>query len=111
MSLSYWTIISKKFNIDKRRPHLSSQILSECLTREEALRELQKPLYDEIELIQDKSYIAKKLEISVDDLNRFVFDKGHHYSEYSNWDFYYKIMTQLKKLLQKILGRKIKSYS
>jgi N-acetyl sugar amidotransferase len=103
--------LPKKFNMDKRRLHLSSEILSENLTRDEALEELKKPLYDEFELSQDKAYIAKKLEISVVELDRFVCEKGHHYSEYANWDFYYKIMTQLKKLLQKFLGRKIKSYS
>ena len=103
--------LPKKFNIDKRRPHLSSRILSGRLKRDEALRELKKPLYDEIELSYDKSYIVKKLEISVEEFDRFIWEKGHHYSEYANWDFYYKLMTQLKKVLQKILGRKIKSYS
>ena len=103
--------LPKKFNMDKRRLHLSSQILSKCLTREEALRELQKPLYGEIELSQDKAYIAKKLEISVDELDRFIYEKGSHYSEYANWDIYYKLMIKIKKLVQKIIGRNIKTYS
>jgi hypothetical protein len=103
--------LPKKFNIDKRRPHLSSLILSKSLTRDEALRELQKPLYDEIELTQDKSYIAKKLEISVDELDRFTYEKGTHYSEYANWDTHYKLMIKVKKLVQKIIGRNIKTYS
>ena len=103
--------LPKKFNIDKRRPHLSSQILSHSLTRDEALRELQKPLYDEIELSQDKAYIAKKLEISVDELDRLTLDKGMHYSEYANWDTPYKLMTKVKKLVQKVIGRNVKTYS
>jgi aminotransferase len=103
--------LQKKFNIDKRRSHLSSQILSYSLTRDEALRELQKPLYDEIELSQDKAYIAKKLEISVDELDRFVFEKGIHYSKYANWDTRYKLMTKVKKLIQKVIGRNVKTYS
>ena len=101
----------KKFNIDKRRPHLSSQILSKSLTRDEALRELQKPLYDEIELSQDKAYIAKKLEISVDELDRLTYFKGLHYSEYANWDTRYKLMRKVKKLVQKVIGRNIKTYT
>ena len=103
--------LPKKFNIDKRRPHLSSQILSHSLTRDEALRELQKPLYDEIELNQDKVYIAKKLEISVDELDRFTFEKGIHYSKYANWDTRYKLITKVKKLVQKVIGRNVKTYS
>jgi len=103
--------LPKKFNIDKRRPHLSSQILSGSLTREEALSELQKPLYDEIELSEDKAYIAKKLGISVDELNAFTYEKGIHYSEYANWDTYYKLMTKVKKLVEKVVGRNVKTYS
>lgn len=103
--------LPKKFNIDKRRPHLSSQILSGSLIREEALRELQKPLYDEIELRQDKDYIAKKLEISVNDLDKFVNERGHHYSEYPNWDTSYKLMIKIKKLVEKVIGRNVKTYS
>ena len=101
----------KKFNMDKRRPHLSSQILSKSLTRDEALRELQKPLYDEIELVQDKAYIAKKLEISVDELDRLTYDKGHHYSKYANWDTRYKLIGKVKKLVQKVMGGNIKTYT
>ena len=103
--------LPKKFNIDKRRPHLSSQILSHSLTRDEALRELQKPLYGEIELSQDKAYIAKKLEISVDELDRLTLEKGIHYSEYENWNTRYKLMTKVKKLVQKVIGRNVKTYS
>jgi hypothetical protein len=100
--------LPKKFNMDKRRPHLSSQILSKSLTRDEVLRELQKPLYDEIELSHDKAYIAKKLEISVDELDRFTYEKGTHYSEYANWDTHYKLIRKVKKLVEKVIGRKIK---
>jgi hypothetical protein len=103
--------LPKKFNVDKRRSHFSSQILSECLTREKALRELQKPLYDEIEVNKDKVYIAKKLEITVDELDRFTFEKGIHYSKYANWDTRYKVITKVKKLVQQVISRNVKTYS
>ena len=74
--------LPRKFNMDKRRPHLSSHILSGELTRVQALGELQKTLYDEIELREDKAYIAKKLGLSVDELDKLVNDSGHDYSEY-----------------------------
>ena len=75
------------------------------------MRELQKPLYDEIELSQDKAYIAKKLEISVDELDGFTYEKGLHYSQYANWDTRYKLIIKLKKLVQKVIGRNVKTYS
>ncbi|MDR9498529.1 MAG: N-acetyl sugar amidotransferase [Hydrogenovibrio sp.] len=103
--------LPSKFNMDKRRPHLSSQILSGELTRAEALEELQKPLYDEVELREDKAYIAKKLKISVEDLDKLVSEPGHDYSEYPNWDSRYQVMLKVKNFVQKVLGRNVKAYS
>lgn len=100
-----------KFNMDKRRPHLSSQILSGELTRDQALEELKKPLYDEVELREDKSYIAKKLGITVDELEQLVNSPGHDYSEYPNWDTRYKFMLKVKNFVRKVLGRNVKAYS
>lgn len=103
--------LPSKFNIDKRRPHLSSQVLSGELTRDEALAELQKPLYDDVELFEDKAYIAKKLGISLEQLDCFVHEKGHDYCEYASWDYYYKIMLKIKRLVREVLDRHGKAYS
>lgn len=57
-------ILPRKFDIDKRKAHLSSLILSGQITREAALAELQQPTYDERLQQQDKVYVAKKLGFS-----------------------------------------------
>jgi N-acetyl sugar amidotransferase len=103
--------LPKKFNMDKRRPHLSSQVLSRELTRDQALEELSKPLCDEFELQEDKAYIAKKLGITVEEMEQMIDAKGHQYSEYPSWDSRYKIMLMMKTTVQKVLGRNVKSYS
>ncbi len=54
-------ILPRKWNVDKRKAHWSSLILSGQATREEALRDLQQPTYDEDLQQQDKAYVAKKL--------------------------------------------------
>lgn len=100
-----------KFNIDKRRAHLSSMILSKELNRNEALKELEKPLYDECELQEDKSYIAKKLGISIDELDCFVLENSRLYSEFKNWDSRYHFMRNTKKSLEILLRRNLKTYS
>ena len=100
-----------KFNMDKRRPHLSSQILSDQISREQALEELQKPLYEEVELQEDKAYIAKKLCISVEEFNKLINEKSHNYSDYPNWDSKYKLMLKVKNLVEKVLGLNVKTYS
>ena len=53
-----------KFNIDKRKAHLSNLILSGQLTRVEALLELEKPTYPEKDQQSDLEYVAKKLGFS-----------------------------------------------
>lgn len=100
-----------KFNMDKRKPHLSSMILSELITRDQALEELKKPLYEESELREDKHYIAKKLGLTVAQLDEYTHSAGHHYTEYKNWDSRYAFMKRVQLFVSKILGRNVKNYS
>lgn len=57
-------ILPEKFKIDKRKAHLSTLICSGQITKEEALKELEKPLYDTEELQQDKEYVIKKFGLT-----------------------------------------------
>ncbi|MDP4148451.1 MAG: N-acetyl sugar amidotransferase [Bacteroidota bacterium] len=57
-------ILPQKFHIDKRKAHLSNLICSGQLTRESALEELARPLYDPSELKTDKEYVEKKLGLT-----------------------------------------------
>lgn len=50
-----------KFGYDKRLAHLSSLIVSGQLTREDALSQIQEPLYNHVQLAEDKEYFIKKL--------------------------------------------------
>jgi len=100
-----------KFNMDKRKPHLSSMVLCGLMTREQAIEDLTKPLYDENELREDKHYIAKKLGITVDQLDVYTCSPGHDYSEHPNWDAHYAFMKRVQSLISKFLGRNVKNYS
>lgn len=53
-------ILPRKFNIDKRKAHLSTMICSGQTTREKALKVLEEPLYDLKELQRDREYLLKK---------------------------------------------------
>lgn len=57
-------ILPKKFNVDKRKAHLSNLICSGQITKEEALRILSKNSYTEDMQIQDKNYFIKKLGLT-----------------------------------------------
>ncbi|MEH8254250.1 N-acetyl sugar amidotransferase [Aeromonas veronii] len=100
-----------KFNMDKRKPHLSSMVLSGLMSREQALEELSKPLYDENELREDKHYIAKKLGITVEQLDEYVTSPGHNYSEYPSWDSRYAFMKRVQSIVSKVVGRNVTNYS
>ncbi len=75
-----------KFGYDKRRAHLASLVTAGEISRAEALQELAKPLYTANELAADKAFVAKKLGITLDELETLVREAGRHYSEYPNTD-------------------------
>ena len=78
--------LPKRFGFDKRLAHLSSLVLSGEITRNEALRQLEQPLYDQREIEKDIDFIAAKLNITRD---RFIdlVDKTpkRDYTEFTNW--------------------------
>lgn len=100
-----------KFGYDKRKLHLSSSILSGQSTRAQALAVLDEPLYDEVELKQDFEYVAKKLGLSIGELEEMIFSPGASYKDYPNWDSRYAILLKLKMIVERILGKKVKSYA
>jgi hypothetical protein len=57
-------ILPTKFHVDKRKPHLSNLICSGQITREDALRELEQPLYPADMLKTDYEYVLKKFDLS-----------------------------------------------
>lgn len=73
-----------KFNYDKRKAHLASLVVAGEISRDEALKELEKPLYTENELAEDKAFVAKKLGISVEELDELVHAPPKHYTDYPN---------------------------
>jgi hypothetical protein len=57
-------ILPKKFNIDKRRAHLSTLICSGQMSRQAALEELKDNSYSEGQQGEDREYVLKKLGLS-----------------------------------------------
>lgn len=88
-------ILPRKFNVDKRKTHLSSLILSEQMTREQALQEMQQSTYDEEMQQQDKDYVAKKLGFSPDEFEKILTLPNRRHEDYGTdakqRRLYYKI--------------------
>jgi N-acetyl sugar amidotransferase len=76
-------ILPTKFGFDKRRAHLSSLILSGQTTRSAALKELEKPLYNEKELQEHLVYVPKKLGLSEKEFEDIMNTSPRKYEEFS----------------------------
>jgi N-acetyl sugar amidotransferase len=100
-----------KYNFDKRRPHLSSLIVAGQISREDALKELDKPLYDERELQSDKEYVAKKLGVSNSEFEEILNVPTHSYKDYDNMESKYLLVKRIQNFVSNLLGRKIANYS
>ena len=100
-----------KFGFDKRLPHLSSLIASKQISRDEAIKKLEEPLYDMAELEIDITYFCKKLRISRDEFNVLMAAPTHQYSDFANWDGRYLRLKALQRIAGRIFGRQIRVYS
>lgn len=105
-------ILPRKFNIDKRKAHLSNLIFSGQLTREKALYELSQPSYDLTLMEDDFEFVAKKLGFSNNEFEELLTLPNVPHEIYGTdkkqRDLYFQIMKSIKpitKLSRKILGR------
>lgn len=96
-------ILPQKFNIDKRKAHYSNLICSEQMSRDEALIELSKPVYDSKLMQEDKEYVIKKL-----DLTPLLFEEmmAAEQKLFLNYKTNYKLISFLKKVKLAIEGIK-----
>jgi N-acetyl sugar amidotransferase len=76
----FW--LPTKFGFDKRRAHFSSLILTNQMTRDEALERVSKPAYDESTIGDDFEYVATKLDISVAELRELLHGPNRSYRDY-----------------------------
>lgn len=77
-------ILPEKFGYDKRRMHLTSLIHSGQITREKALNELQKPIYDKQELNEDRQYVLNNLRISDEEFQKIMHLPKKTIDDYRN---------------------------
>jgi hypothetical protein len=103
--------LPRKFGYDKRKPHLSSLIVSGQMTRDEAVAKLEEPLYDPDELEIDLSYFCKKLRISREEFEVLMAAPVRSHTEFPTWDVRYRLLKQAQDAFARITGRRIKVYS
>ncbi|WP_316763067.1 MULTISPECIES: N-acetyl sugar amidotransferase [Pedobacter] len=78
----YW--LPRKFGFEKRRAHFSSLILTGQMTREEALGRISKPELSEDFLQKEFDYVADKLDLTRDELQKIFEGENKTYKDYKN---------------------------
>jgi len=91
-------ILPTKFNIDKRKAHLSTLICSGQITREEALEEIKKPLNNPKELEEEKEYVLKKLGLTEEEFQEIMSLPVKSHLAYPNSKWIYDLLVRIRKL-------------
>lgn len=99
-------ILPKKFGVDKRKVHLSTLIMSNHMTREDALRDLENPPYDEQQLHRDRQFILKKFGKDDTWLDAYIKGPCHEHLDYPSelprWNAWLDQLAKLKRILRNI---------
>lgn len=96
--------LPQKFGFDKRRAHFSSLIMSSQMTREEALKEMEKPPYPDEKLLQeDRAYVIKKFGLGEKEWEEIMNTPRKSYKDYPNDEFFIKLFSLIYRFLKMFL--------
>ena len=93
----FW--LPRKFGYERRKAHLSSLILTNQMTREEALERIARPEIDEQTMTQDFDYVAKKLDLTVSEFQELFEGKNKNYCDYKNKMVFITMGTKVMQIL------------
>ena len=99
-------ILPQKFQVDKRKSHLSTLICSGQLSRNEALEELKKPLFNDEELKKDKDYVIKKFGLTENGFQEIMQQPVRKHTDYPSIMNWYHKLYKVFKVYRKIVPRK-----
>jgi N-acetyl sugar amidotransferase len=100
----FW--LPKKFGYDTRKVQFSSLIVTEQMSREEALVQLKEPALDEATVRQEFEYVANKLGISPGELQGYLELPNKTYRDYRSQERFYSLGARAMRALGLELGGK-----
>lgn len=100
----YW--LPTRFGFDTRKVQFSSLILTNQMTRGEALEELKKPALSAAEIQRESEFVASKLKISTDELQSYLHLPKRTFRDYRSQFPIYSVGAKVMKLLGLELGGK-----
>ncbi|MEH0667489.1 N-acetyl sugar amidotransferase [Vibrio scophthalmi] len=93
----YW--LPQKFGYDTRKVQFASLILTGQMTREEALRELEKPAMTEEQIKQEFEFVSNKLGITTEELQSYFDAPNKTYKDYKSQQGIYDIGAKVLRYL------------
>lgn len=94
---SYW--LPERFGFDPRRVQFSSLILTGQMSRETALDLLKKPAYNPDTIHDELKYIATKLGITSEELEKYFHLPKKYYWDYKNQQNIFRAGAKLLRLI------------
>ncbi len=106
-------ILPRKFKIDKRKFHYSVLICSGQMTREQAIKEMEKPAYDPQMLKEDYAFVLKKLGLTEGKFEAIMDLPVRSHLEYSsyvnkhykNYEMFFKAIKPMTQFVKKLIGK------
>jgi len=94
-------ILPKKYNYDKRKAHLSTLIMSNQITREQAIEELTKqPYLDQNLLKEDYQYFLKKFDFTDEEFQKIMKTSPSEPTDFKSYEYMFDrfkgLMTKIK---------------
>jgi asparagine synthase (glutamine-hydrolysing) len=93
--------LPKKFGFDKRKPHLSSLIVSNQISRDDAINILSKDPYNDMNLKQDREFVLKKLRISEELFEEIMNTPPKSYRDYKSNARLYSLLLKIKTFINR----------
>ena len=85
-------ILPRKFNIDKRRAHVSSLVCAGQITRKEALKKINEPIEKEDDLEKNKEFVLSKFGLTEKEFEDIMNLPIKSHYDYKNNDKLYKTL-------------------
>lgn len=98
-------ILMKKFGVNKRKSHLSTLVCSGQISRDEALLENEKPVYDEQQLRVDTDFFLKKFRITQPEFDTILNSPVKKHTDYKSYMNVYAKLRPYYRVIKKLLGK------
>ena len=93
----YW--LPARYGYDTRRVQFSSLIVTNQMTREEAMEKLEQPALDKDAIKADKEYIASKLRVTAEEIDSYLELPHKTYKDYKNQELLFNFGSKFLQLL------------